>query len=131
MYNMSISYKIIANYTVIYNTIFGLIALMELKAKLGKRIKELREIKGISQEYVAEFLNIHPANYWRIENGISYPKPENLEKICEILNVKINELFTFEHIQNIEYIKNELKKIINEDEKMTILMYKFVKTLQG
>ncbi len=104
---------------------------MELKKQLGKRIKELREFQGLSQEFIAEQLEIHPANYWRIENGVSYPKPENLEKICEILNVKINELFTFEHIQEIEKIKKELQKIIANDEKMTILMYKFVKTLQG
>lgn len=104
---------------------------MELKKQLGKRIKELREINSLSQEYVAEQLKIHPANYWRIENGISYPKPENLEKICEILNVKINELFTFEHIQEISSIKQELQKIISNDEKMTVLIYKFVKTLQG
>ena len=61
---------------------------MELKKQLGKRIKELREQRNLSQEYIAEQLDIHPANYWRIENGVSYPKPENLEKICEILEVK-------------------------------------------
>lgn len=104
---------------------------MELKKQLGKRIKELRESRQISQEQIAEQLNIHPANYWRIENGISYPKPENLEKICEILNVKAQELFAFEHIQSITDIKNELQKIINEDEELTRLIYKFVKTLNG
>ena len=104
---------------------------MELKKQLGKRIKELRENRQISQEQIAEKLNIHPANYWRIENGISYPKPENLEKICEILNVKAQELFAFEHIKSITDIKNELQKIINEDEDLTRLIYKFVKTLNG
>ena len=61
---------------------------MELKKQLGKRIKELREMRNFSQEFIAEKLDINAANYWRIENGMSYPKPENLEKICEILNVK-------------------------------------------
>ena len=104
---------------------------MIVQKQLGKRIKELRENRQISQEQIAEKLNIHPANYWRIENGISYPKPENLEKICEILNVKAQELFAFEHIQSITDIKNELQKIINEDEDLTRLIYKFVKTLNG
>ncbi len=102
---------------------------MEIKKQLGKRIKELREQRKISQEEIAEHLNIHPANYWRIENGISYPKPENLEKICEVLDVKAKDLFSFEHIQNITDIKNELQKIINENEDLTRLIYKFVKTL--
>lgn len=104
---------------------------MELKKQLGKRIKELREQKNLSQEYIAERLDINPANYWRIENGVSYPKPENLEKICEILNVKAHELFAFEHIQSIEDIKNELQEIISNDENLTRLIYKFVKTLKN
>jgi len=104
---------------------------MELKKQLGQRIRELREIKGFSQEYIAEQLNIHPANYWRIENGISYPKPENLEKICEILSVKVSELFSFEHIQDFETIQGELHNIIDTDKNLTLLLYKFVKTLNG
>ncbi len=104
---------------------------MELKKRLGKRIKELRETKKISQEYIAECLDMHPANYWRIENGISYPKPENIEKICAVLGVKTYELFQFEHIDSIDKIKNELIEIINNDEKLTRLLYKFLKTLKG
>lgn len=104
---------------------------MELKKQLGRRIKELREQRNLSQEYIAEQLDMNPANYWRIENGVSYPKPENLEKICEILNVKAQELFAFEHIQSFEDIKNELQQIINNDENLTRLIYKFVKTLNN
>lgn len=104
---------------------------MELKKQLGKRIKELREQRNLSQEYIAEQLDIHPANYWRIENGVSYPKPENLEKICEILKVKPQELFAFEHIQDMKDIKNELQDIIDNDENLTRLIYKFVKTLNN
>ena len=103
---------------------------MELKKQLGKRIKELREQRNFSQEYIAEQLDIHPANYWRIENGVSYPKPENLEKICEILKVNIQVLFIFDHLKNIEEIKLELQDIINSDESLTRLIYKFVKTLK-
>lgn len=104
---------------------------MELKKQLGRRIKELREQRNLSQEYIAEQLDMNPANYWRIENGVSYPKPENLEKICEILNVKAQELFAFEHIQSIEDIKIELQEIIKNDENLTRLIYKFVKTLNN
>lgn len=104
---------------------------MELKKQLGKRIKELREQRNLSQEYIAEQLDINPANYWRIENGVSYPKPENLEKICEILNVKAQELFAFEHIQRLDDIKIELKEIIDNDENLTRLIYKFVKALKN
>ena len=104
---------------------------MELKKQLGLRIKELRELKNFSQEFIAEKLDMNPANYWRIENGVSYPKPENIERIAQILNVKVSELFTFEHIQDFEDIKKELTSIINEDRELTLLIYKFVKTING
>lgn len=103
---------------------------MELKKQLGKRVKELREQRNLSQEYIAEQLDIHPANYWRIENGVSYPKPENLEKICEILEVKPQELFTFEHLKSLKDIKSELYEIINSNDDLARLIYKFVKTLK-
>lgn len=103
---------------------------MELKKQLGKRVKELREQRNLSQEYIAEQLDIHPANYWRIENGVSYPKPENLEKICEILEVKPQELFTFEHLKSLNDIKSELYEIINSNDDLARLIYKFVKTLK-
>ncbi len=103
---------------------------MELKKQLGKRIKELREQRNLSQEYIAEQLDIHPANYWRIENGVSYPKPENLEKICEILEVKPQGLFTFEHLKSLNDIKSELHEIINSNDDLARLIYKFVKTLK-
>lgn len=128
---MSRLFKIIVYCIVTCFLNFVLNKYMELKKQLGKRIKELREQRKISQEEIADKLNIHPANYWRIENGFSYPKPENLEKICETLNVKPQDLFAFEHIQSITDIKNELQKIINEDEDLTRLIYKFVKTLNG
>ncbi|MBQ8460518.1 helix-turn-helix transcriptional regulator [bacterium] len=104
---------------------------MDLKKQLGIRIKELRELKNFSQEYIAEKLDMNPANYWRIENGVSYPKPENIERIAQILNVKVSELFTFEHIKDFEDIKKELTAIINDNKELTLLIYKFVKTING
>ncbi len=128
---MSIYYKIYVCYIIKQAVGFSLNKCMELKKQLGKRIRELRELKGFSQEYMAEQLNMHHANYWRIENGTSYPKAENLEKISSVLNVKINEIFSFEHINDLENIRTELKNIIENNENLTLLIYKFVKTLEG
>ena len=104
-------------------------SVMELKKKLGKRIKEIRLSRNIPQEYVAEVLGINPSNYSRIETGYSYPRSENLEKICEVLEVSPKELFDFEHLEDIESIRSELVSIINSNDELLRLAYKFVKNL--
>ena len=113
-------------YDYIYsNFVFNLFC-MDLKTKLGKRIRELRIKKNFTQEFLAEKINISPANYSRIENGNSYPKPENIEKICKILNVKVKDLFDFEHQKDISEIKKEIFEIIENDNEFTRLLYKFI-----
>lgn len=104
---------------------------MDIKKKLGKRIKEIRLQKNISQEFMAEKLDINPSNYSRIETGYSYPRSENLDKICEVLDVSPKDLFDFEHHKDIGQIRQELHKIIDNDDDLTSMIYKFVKTLKN
>ena len=104
---------------------------MDIKKKLGKRIKELRLKRNISQEYMAEQLDVNPSHYSRIETGYSYPRSENIDKICEVLGVLPKDLFDFEHHKEIEQIKQELHKIIDNDDNITAMIYKFVKTLKN
>ena len=68
-----------------------------LKRKFGKRLKELRKSKGLIQEQLAELINIEPPNISRIESGTHFPQPENIEKIAQVLNISVKELFDFEH----------------------------------
>ena len=42
-----------------------------MKKMFGKRLRELRTAKMLTQEAVAEMINIKPENYSRIENGFS------------------------------------------------------------
>lgn len=65
--------------------------------KPGARIKEIRESKGIRQVKLAELINMEPSNLSKLENGNQFPKEENLEKIANILDVSISDLFNFEH----------------------------------
>lgn len=43
-----------------------------MKDKVAKRIKNLRQAKGISQEEIADRLNISRSAYERMENGKSH-----------------------------------------------------------
>src|SRR5574344_1412944 len=99
---------------------------MDIKIKLGKRIKEIRNKKGITQEFISERINISVSNYSRIENGTSYPKPENIEKICAVLNVTPKDLFDFEHEKPIEKIENEIISAIKKNSKLAREVYRFI-----
>ena len=63
----------------------------ELKKLLGRRVQEL-----------AEMINIAPRNMSNIETGRCFPSPENIEKIANVLDIKIKDLFDFEHQQDDE-----------------------------
>jgi len=63
---------------------------------IGARIKELRTIKKVSQEEMAELLNTSRQRYSRLENGqldISYVV---IKKIAERLAVAINDITSAE-----------------------------------
>lgn len=102
---------------------------MDIRKKLGKRIKEIRLQRSLSQEYVANKLDINPSNYSRIETGYSYPKAETLQKLCQALNVQPKDLFDFEHHKDLSSIKTELIDSIQQNDELAVLLYKFMKTV--
>ena len=64
-----------------------------MKKKFGQRLRELRIQKRLIQETMAECIGITPENYSRLENGLSFPKPENLVKIAKALNETVEKIF--------------------------------------
>ena len=74
----------------------------EILKKVGKRIKEVRESKGISQvELVGKMSGeIDPTNISRIEAGRTNPTVYTLFRIAEALEVDPKELLDFEISQN-------------------------------
>lgn len=60
--------------------------------RLNCSIRNFRNEKGLSQEYVAFQLGISQKSYSDIENGKTKMKNETLLKIAEILEVKPSEI---------------------------------------
>lgn len=56
---------------------------------IGKAMKEVRERAGLSRSEVAKELNVRPQTIWKIEKGKSWPKPETIEKFCEVAKVPL------------------------------------------
>ena len=66
-----------------------------IKAKVGKRIKELRNKLGISQEELAFRSDIHRTYIASLEVGKRNVSIETLEKVVKALEVSLSEFFEF------------------------------------
>lgn len=86
----------------------------DLKSKLGKRIQEIRKSKGLTQEKLAELINIDIPNLSNIERGKKFMTASTLEKIITVLGIEEKELFDFEHIKSTEELKKEIRENINK-----------------
>ncbi len=64
----------------------------EILILIGSRIREIRELKGISQQDLAAGCNFEKSNMSRIEAGRSNITIGTLVKICDVLNVKLSEI---------------------------------------
>lgn len=75
---------------------------------LGKRIKELREVKGLVQRQLAAILEIDTPMYSKIERGERKAKREQVIKLAEMLNTDANELLTLWLADQLfDLVKNE------------------------
>ncbi len=64
--------------------------------KIGKRIKELRELSGISQQRLAEMLGVSRPTISQIESGERKITADELIKLSEIFNVSVESLLNLE-----------------------------------
>ncbi len=66
---------------------------MNIKEKIGNRIRQLRQEKHFSQEAFADLCELDRTYISSIEKGKRNVSIVNLEKIANALNIKISTLF--------------------------------------
>lgn len=66
--------------------------MIKMNIGLDKRLKDAREAKGLSQNYVAEHLNITRQAISKWENGKSMPDLENLIILSTLYEISLDEL---------------------------------------
>jgi transcriptional regulator with XRE-family HTH domain len=66
---------------------------MEIKAKIGLRIRQLRELLSMSQKDLAYSADLDRSYIASIENGSRNVSIVNIEKIATALNVTLKEFF--------------------------------------
>jgi transcriptional regulator with XRE-family HTH domain len=66
---------------------------VEIKSKIGLRIKELRKDKGVSQETLALLADLDRTYINSVENGKRNISIVNIEKIAIALEVSLTDFF--------------------------------------
>jgi len=103
----------------------------KLSVLVGKRIREIRELKNIKQNKLAELIDFEPTNLSKIEKGVHLPKEETINKLTDALGCSVKDLFDFEHLKNPLILKQEMISAIKNDEVDIILLYKLFQAIRG
>ncbi|MEI3268071.1 MAG: helix-turn-helix transcriptional regulator [Candidatus Gastranaerophilaceae bacterium] len=102
-----------------------------LKQKLGARIQEIRKSKNLTQEVLAEKIDMDKPNLSNIECGKRFMTAETLEKLANALEVEEKELFDFGHIQNRKELITLLNDTINNASDSELMyLYKVISALK-
>lgn len=67
-----------------------------LKELVGKRIKIVRKRCNLTQEKLAELIDIGTRQISRLECGGNFPSHQTFEKLSRVLGVETMEFFNFE-----------------------------------
>ena len=94
------------------------------------RVAFLREKRGLTQEKLAEMVNRSTNHISKIETAGANPSFDLIVHLSHALNVELKELFNFDSLENIDIIKSEFKKYIeNADENHLKVLYKIHRDL--
>ena len=103
---------------------------MELKKKLGKRIKELRALNNLKQAQLAEMVGIATKSQSCIETGKNFPSADLIEKYAKVFKVDVSEILNIAHEKEIDILYEEIQAMIKAaNNEQIVLIYKLIKNV--
>lgn len=79
--------------------------------KFGENLKRLRKMKKISQEELAEKVNVSRQSVSKWETGDAYPEMNNILELCKIFHCRINELVN-DSILDVKELDDDVKNCV-------------------
>ena len=99
---------------------------------IGKRIKEARVKRGITQEKLSELIDVTVVYVSRIERGAAKLNLKRLAQLSIALETPIEKLITGTTIQNEIYLKKEFQELLSKcTTKKQKLIYNIAKIVSG
>ena len=96
--------------------------MQDVPRRLGKRICDVRKGRGVTQEGLAEQIEITPQYLSRIEGGHQSPSVEMLAKLAEALGVELWELFDFGPPQTLKELRKAVTKVTQDADETRLRM---------
>lgn len=95
-----------------------------LKEQFAKNLKTIRKSRKLTQEQLAEIVNIDFRYISFLENAKSFPSCDLIEKLSKALNVNYTDLFMNEENMSREQIKKQLIETIEllDNKNLNILL---------
>lgn len=84
-----------------------------MEKRLGLKLKEIRNYKKITQEKLAELIDIDIRQVARLEAGESLPSIPTLLKLCKVFGITPNDLLLYEENVNEKSLKSDIYDILN------------------
>lgn len=84
-----------------------------MNSRIIMKIRRHRDIKGFSQEYMAEKMNLTQSTYAKIENNYTKLTIDRLNEISKILEIDISDLLQEKHPKIYNIYNNEIGYIEN------------------
>ncbi|WP_433832079.1 DUF4870 domain-containing protein [Flavobacterium anhuiense] len=72
--------------------------------EIGKKIKEVRKKKGLSQEELAEYSKVNLRTIQRIENDENEPRGKTLSLICDVLDINTEDILDYGKYEDKSYL---------------------------
>ena len=97
---------------------------------IGQRIKKARQNKHLTQEDLAEKLDVSVAFLSRIERGSSHINLKRLNQICDILNITEGQILNGSSGNSKNYLNAEFSELLkSSSSEVQKLIYKIAQVI--
>ena len=87
---------------------------MNIKNLFGRKIKEYRKRKSLTQAQLAELVNVDDKHISCIESGKNFPSADLIERLATSLEVEPKDLFEFYYLQDTTDLKTDIISMLNK-----------------
>ncbi|RRJ64660.1 XRE family transcriptional regulator [Paenibacillus oralis] len=93
-------------------------------SQIGKRIKRVRENRGLTQEVLAEKLDVSNAYISKIERGKTAINLDRLSQLCVVLEESPEYILSGTNIQGKDYLRHEILELLEDcsPDKINLIM---------
>ena len=104
-------------------------------------IRRIREEMGLTQEAIAQELEIESSTYWRLEEGTTQVINRNVYKIAKLADISVEDLVVGDEVsrklrdaddsrEKLETLRAFYEKKLQEKDELVTNLNNYIKTLQ-